>query len=441
MKSSSHRLPERVAVFPSGSAVSVPPRLSQRAAAASSARLRQIRALAHYGEESVPDLDIVIPVYDGERVLAASVRRLHNFLSAELPFSWRIIIADNASTDHTPVIAARLSDELPGVPVLRLEAKGRGRALRAAWSASNARVVCYMDADLSTDLNGLLPLVAPLLSGHSDLAIGTRLARGARVTRGTKREFISRSYNRLLRLALRAKFSDAQCGFKAVRGDVVGGLLPGVRDEAWFFDTELLIVAQRRGLRIHEVPVDWVEGPETSVDIMATALADLRGVARLAVTTPIARFVAVGIVSTVAYALLLLALVMPLGSEVANAVALAITAVANTTAANRRVTFGVRGREGLLAQHAAGALVFAIALGLTSGALAVLHGLDPRAPHVLELVVLIAATLTATVTRYVALRSWVFRRDRGAFGRPDQPNRSSPRNPLGAFIPKEHVGQ
>ena len=270
-----------------------------------------------------------------------------------------------------------------------------------------------MDADLSTELNGLLPLVAPLLSGHSDLAIGTRLAWGARVTRGTKREFISRSYNRLLRLVLRAKFSDAQCGFKAVRGDVVGGLLAGVRDEAWFFDTELLILAQRRGMRIHEVPVDWVEGPETSVDIVPTALADLRGVARLSLATPIARFVGVGIVSTVAYSLLFIALLAPLGSVVANAVALAITAVGNT-AANRRLTFGVRGRERLLGQHAAGALVFAIALGLTNGALAVLHGLDPRAPQELELMVLIAATLTATVTRYIALRTWVFSRNRRA---------------------------
>ena len=367
----------------------------------------------------------MIPVYDGERVLAASVRRLHSFLSEEFPFSWRIIIADNASTDRTPVIAARLSDELPAVRMLRLEAKGRGRALRAAWSASDARVVCYMDADLSTELNGLLPLVAPLLSGHSDLAIGTRLAWGARVIRGTKREFISRSYNRLLHLALRAKFSDAQCRFKALRGDTAGGLLSAIRDEAWFFDTELLILAQRRGLRIHEVPVDWVEGPDSSVDIVGTALADLRGVARLAVATPIARFVAVGIVSTVAYALLLLALMMPLGSEAANTVALAITAVANT-AANRRVTFGVRGREGLLAQNAAGALVFTIALGLTSGALTVLHGLDPRAPHTLELVVLVGATLGATVARYVALRSWVFRRDRRTFSPPQQPNRPSP---------------
>ena len=212
--------------------------------------------------------------------------------------------------------------------MLHLESKGRGRALRAARSASDARVVCYRDADLSTELNRLLPLVAPLLSGHSDLAIGTRLTQGARVTRGTKLEFISRAYNRLVHLALRAKFSDAQCGFNALRGDIEGELLSAVRDEAWFLDTELLILAQRRRLPIHELPVDWVEGPDSSVDIVATALADLRGVARLAVATPIARFVAVGIVSTVAYALLLLALMMPLSSEAANAVARAITAVA-----------------------------------------------------------------------------------------------------------------
>jgi glycosyltransferase involved in cell wall biosynthesis len=204
VKSSLHRLPEREALFPPGSATSVPPGLRR----------------------SVTDLDIAIPVYDAERILAAGVRRLHSFLSEEFPFSWRIIIADNASTDRTPVIAARLSDELPAVRMLHLEAKGRGRALRAAWSASDARVVCYMDADLSTELNRLLPLVAPLLSGHSDLAIGTRLTQGARVTRGTKLEFISRAYNRLVHLALRAKFSDAQCGFNALRGDIEGELLP-----------------------------------------------------------------------------------------------------------------------------------------------------------------------------------------------------------------------
>jgi glycosyltransferase involved in cell wall biosynthesis len=197
-----------------------------------------------------PEVEIVVPVHDEERTLALSIRRLHRFLSTQFPFSWRIVIADNASTDVTPDIAALLSRELPSVSWLRLERKGRGRALRAAWSRSDARVVCYMDVDLSTDLRALLPLVAPLLSGHSDLAIGTRLAHGARVVRGPKRGLISRAYNRLLHLALRARFSDAQCGFKAVRRNALEDLLPAVRDDAWFFDTELLVLAQRRGLRI-----------------------------------------------------------------------------------------------------------------------------------------------------------------------------------------------
>jgi glycosyltransferase involved in cell wall biosynthesis len=175
-----------------------------------------------------------------------------------------------------------LSYELAGLEVIHLPAKGRGRALRRAWLASDARVVVYMDVDLSTELAALLPLVAPLISGHSDVAIGTRLAVGARVERSFKRELISRSYNRLLRLVLRARFSDAQCGFKALRSDVAAQLVPHVRDEEWFFDTELLVLAQRRGLRIHEVPVDWVEDRDSSVQIVSTALADLRGVARLA---------------------------------------------------------------------------------------------------------------------------------------------------------------
>ena len=353
------------------------------------------------------DVDIVVPVYNEAGGLAASVRRLHAFLTGGFPFSWRIVVADNGSTDATPSIARRLARELPGVELLRLERKGRGRALRAAWSASDARVVAYMDVDLSTDLRGLLPLVAPLLSGHSDLAIGTRLAHGARVVRGPKRELISRGYNTLLHAALRARFTDAQCGFKAVRAETLGGLLGDVSDDGWFFDTELLVLAQRRGLRIHEVPVDWVDDPDSRVDIVATALADLRGVARLVAAGPVARFMAVGVASTLAYALLFLLLHGFAGAGVANALALAVTAVGNT-AANRRFTFGVRGRGGLARQHALGALVFFLTLGLTSGALAVLHGLSAHPSRELELAVLIAASAAATVTRYVALRSWVF---------------------------------
>jgi putative flippase GtrA len=366
------------------------------------------RAPDHRGLPA-PDIDIVVPVYNEEVVLESTVRRLHRFLSDEFPFSWRIVIADNASTDATPQIAARLAAELADVEALRLEAKGRGRALRTAWSASDARVVCYMDVDLSTDLRALLPLVAPLLSGHSDLAIGSRLARGARVVRGPKRELISRAYNTILHTALRARFSDAQCGFKAARTAVVRELLFEVRDQGWFFDTELLVLAQRRGLRIHEVPVDWVDDPDSRVDIVRTAIDDLRGVARLAANGPVARFMGVGVLSTIAYALLYVLLRGPLGAAGANALALALTAIGNT-AANRRFTFRVRGRSGLVRQHAMGAVVFALTLGLTSGALAVLHGLDPTPARWVELTVLIVASLAATVTRYVALRTWVFAR-------------------------------
>jgi glycosyltransferase involved in cell wall biosynthesis len=354
-----------------------------------------------------PQVEIVVPVYNEERVLGGSIARLHRYLSESFPFSWRIVIADNASTDGTLALARRLQHELPGVRVLHVPAKGRGRALRAAWSATDAEVACYMDVDLSTDLRALLPLVAPLVSGHSELAIGTRLAPGSRVSRGPKREFISRSYNRLLRTVLRARFSDAQCGFKAARTDALRDLLPDVRDDAWFFDTELLVLAQRRGLRVHEVPVDWVDDPDSRVAIVPTAVEDLRGVARLLATRQVARFLAVGLGSTLAYALLYLLLRGPLAAGAANALALAITAVANT-AANRRLTFGVRGRPGLLRQHALGAVVFFITLGLTSGALAVLHALVPHPARLVEAAVLVVASACATVTRYVGLRSWVF---------------------------------
>jgi len=228
-----------------------------------------------------PLIDIVIPVYNEERDLGPSVRRLHDYLRSDFPFPAVITIADNASRDGTLAVAQGLANELTRVRVVHLDKKGRGRALRAAWLQSDARVVAYMDVDLSTDLKALHPLVAPLLSGHSDIAIGSRLARGARVTRGPKREIISRCYMLVLRLSLGAHFTDAQCGFKAVRTSVAKQLLPLVKDEAWFFDTELLILAQRAGLRVHEVPVDWTDDPDSRVAIMRTAIEDLRGVVRL----------------------------------------------------------------------------------------------------------------------------------------------------------------
>ena len=230
-----------------------------------------------------PSVEIVVPVFNEEAALEAQ-----HPPAAPLPGrrASRSPGGSSSPTTRAPTPRRpsrwRSRTSCPGVELLRIDRKGRGRALREAWSRSDARVLCYMDVDLSTDLRALLPLVAPLLSGHSDLAIGTRLARSARVVRGPKRELISRAYNRLLHTVLRARFSDAQCGFKAVTATAAGRLLDDVRDDSWFFDTELLVLAQRRGLRIHEVPVDWVDDPDSRVDIVRTAIEDLRGVARLA---------------------------------------------------------------------------------------------------------------------------------------------------------------
>jgi putative flippase GtrA len=351
-----------------------------------------------------PRVDIVIPVYNEQAALAGSIQRLHAFLSEGFPY---------ASTDATLRVARLLAESLEGVLAVHLDQKGRGRALRAAWLASDADIVAYMDVDLSTDLHALAPLVAGLASGHSEVAIGTRLAGRGRmphVTRGARRELISRTYNHILRLALGARFSDAQCGFKALRVDVARELLPDIVDQGWFFDTELLIAAQRRGMRIHEVAVDWVDDTDSRVDILSTALTDLRGVARLRFDSALPRFMAIGVASTLAYATLFLLLrTVGLGDVVANALALALTAVANTQA-NRTWAFGVHGRDGLYRQHAAGALVYLLALGLTDGALAVLHGITAAPSRMLEVAVLIVASLVATACRYVALRTWVFTR-------------------------------
>lgn len=229
-----------------------------------------------------PVVDVVVPVFNEESVLPSSIRRLRSYLDRSFPFVAVVTIVDNGSTDATPRVAAQLAVELEGVRAVHIESRGRGRALRAAWSKSEAQVVAYMDVDLSSSLSSLLPLVAPLLSDHSTISIGSRLARGSSVSRSLKRELISRAYNLLLKVVLRSKFSDAQCGFKAAEADTARRLIAEVEDDDWFFDTELLVRAQRHGLRINEVPVDWVEDPDSRVDIVRTALDDLKGVVRLA---------------------------------------------------------------------------------------------------------------------------------------------------------------
>ncbi|GAA4596944.1 putative flippase GtrA [Actinoplanes octamycinicus] len=390
---------------------------------------------------TAPVLDVVVPVHNEEADLEPCIRRLHAHLTADVPYPFRITIADNASVDGTAAVARHLAATYPEVEAVHLTQKGRGRALNHVWTHSDAAVLAYMDVDLSTDLGALLPLVAPLISGHSDLAIGSRLARGSRVVRGAKREFISRGYNLILRTTMAARFSDAQCGFKAIRAEVARRLLPMVEDTGWFFDTEMLVLAERAGLRIHEVPVDWVDDPDSRVDIVATAVADLRGIVRITralstgrlplaalreqlgrnplpvdgvpagLTGQLIRFAGVGVASTLAYLALYALLRVGLGPQSANLVALLVTAVANT-AANRRLTFGVRGGDGALRHQAQGLVVFGIGLALTSGSLAVLDAAATQPSRFVELAVLVLANLVATAVRFLMLRIWVFRGSR-----------------------------
>lgn len=387
-----------------------------------------------------PVLDVVVPVHDEQASLAACVTRLHAHLATYFPYPFRITVADNASTDDTWSVAEALARDFHEVTAIRLPEKGRGRALTEAWQASDATVLAYMDVDLSTDLDALWPLVAPLLSGHSDVAIGSRLANGSRVVRGTRREVVSRCYNLLLRASLGARFTDAQCGFKAIRADVVRALLPHVRDTSWFFDTELLVLAERCELRIHEVPVDWFDDPDSRVDVVATALDDLRGVARLrrahareevptrqiastlgrgrlrtGLGSQVARFAGVGVLSTgVHLGLFATFHGAGVGSQTANTLAL-LTATVVNTAVNRSWTFGAT--DGAWRQQAQGLGLFGLFWALAAGALGLLDAVAPGAGTGVRTLVVAVANVLATVVKFGVFRRSMDpdRGDRGFF--------------------------
>jgi putative flippase GtrA len=375
---------------------------------------------------ALASVDIVVPVYNEEQILASSIARLVDHLETSFPFEWRIVIADNASTDRTAEIADSLVADDSRIAHLHLDQKGRGRALRAAWQASDADVVAYTDVDLSTGLTGLLPLVAPLISGHSDVAVGSRLSSASVVARGPKRELISRCYNLILRLIFAVRFRDAQCGFKAVRTDVAHLLLPAIEDEAWFFDTELLLIAEHNGLRVHEVPVDWIDDPDSRVAITSTALDDLRGVRRMVgrfirgkanvelgtlQRQPLAddfgrqtvTFGVIGVVSTLISLGIFLALRDEIGAVWANVIGVTATALGNNWA-NRRWTFRRRSDQDRTWRLASTLVVFALSLLGTSLALAAVSGNRGA-----ELLVLGITWAAAALLRFVFLRRWVYR--------------------------------
>ncbi len=231
----------------------------------------------------MPRVDVVIPVYNEEKALPKSIPELRAFLSgSDFPYEWCIVIADNASIDDTPAVGRGLSEQTPAeVEYVRIERKGRGFALKTTWGQSAADIMSYMDVDLSTGLEAFPPLIRAIADGGYGVATGSRLARKSKVDRSLKRTALSRGYNLIIKAMLQTRFSDAQCGFKAMSREVAQKVLPLVQDNNWFFDTELLILAEKMGYRIKDVPVRWIEDRDTRVKIGATITEDLRGLWRM----------------------------------------------------------------------------------------------------------------------------------------------------------------
>lgn len=231
-------------------------------------------------ERAQPRVDLIIPVLNEAHVLAQSVGTVRAFLAGQR-WESRIVVVDNGSTDGTDRVARELAATHQDVRFLQLPQRGRGRALRYAWTQSDADIVAYTDVDLSTGLEALPPLVEGIWSGRYDLGTGSRLLPDSRTTRSVKREFISRCYNLFVKAVLWTSFSDAQCGFKAASRRVVSEIVPQVQDQAWFFDTELLVLSEKQGYRIMDLPVQWVEDNDSRVKIVSTAWEDIKGVFRI----------------------------------------------------------------------------------------------------------------------------------------------------------------
>ena len=383
---------------------------------------------------TVYQVEVVVPVYNEAEGLEASIAALRRYLDECFPFRTLVTIADNGSTDGTALVAQRLASSLRGVQAMILTRKGRGYALRTAWTASQAEVVAYMDVDLSTSLSALLPMVGSVLSGHSDIAVGTRLARGSRVVRGPKRELISRAYSHIVRLALRSRISDFQCGFKAIRRERALQILPLVEDNEWFFDTELIVTAERLGIRVTETPVEWTDDPHSSVDIVTTAANDLRGIWRIAHGKHLERvraqsdsaatwaapatadqllsFAGVGVLSTLSYLLLFALGWSALGPWSANAAALAFCTLINTalhrSLARRAAPELAAARSPWPSFILVVSVLYTVSLAATTAAIAVVNAVT--GPSLVgDALAATVASCAAALVRFSLLRGWAFR--------------------------------
>ncbi|MEU5883687.1 glycosyltransferase [Spirillospora sp. NPDC047279] len=386
--------------------------------------------------ERPASVDIAIPVRNGERALEGCVRALHEFLSRSFPLPWRITIVDAGSTDATWSVAIWLATMLDGVHVRRIERQGKGAAVRAAWLDSPADIVAYMDAGLSTGPSALPRLVAPLAGGHSEIAVGSRLSPGTRAARRWRRAAVSRAYNALLRLAFDTRSTDAACGFKAARSDVAHTLLPRVADDGWFFDTELLLLGEYNGLRIHEVPVGWEDDPGSRDGVARLVVQNVKGVLRTAREISTGRgaiprrssrarrwpsapalsgrgtrlakllpFALIGIASADAHLASYLLLRTWWEPAAANLVAAALAFFPNAEA-NRRWTFR-RPAGSPLRVLSRAAMLFLLTYASTSGAVLLIPA---GAGLGAEAAALVAGAALTTAFRFTALDRWVFAR-------------------------------
>ena len=228
-----------------------------------------------------PNVDLVFPVLNEAHVLEKSVETVRAFLADGFPYPWRVVVADNGSNDGTADVARKLAEKYDDVAYFTLDQRGRGRALRKAWTESDADIVAYTDVDLSTELAALEKMCRAIHEDGYDIATGSRLMKESKIKRGLKRDIISRCYNLLIKAVLFTHFSDAQCGFKAVSRKVVEEVVPQIEDQAWFFDTELLVLGEKQGYRIKDVPVVWIDDEDSRVKIVSTAWEDIKGVLRV----------------------------------------------------------------------------------------------------------------------------------------------------------------
>lgn len=226
---------------------------------------------------------ITLPCFNEEQVLEKNVNTIFNYAQKGLSdYDWSILVIDNASSDKTFEIAKKLNQQNPKILIAQYLKKGRGAALKNVWQANNCYdIYSYMDIDLATDLNHFTDLISKLDEGYN-IAVGSRYVPGAKAQRSFRRKFMSKVYNLLLKLFLKVDFKDAQCGFKAFDKKSIINILPKTFDSGWFWDTEFMILAERSGYKIIEIPVVWKEVRdeirESKVSPLAEAFKQLRNI-------------------------------------------------------------------------------------------------------------------------------------------------------------------